>query len=169
MTTRRSFLQTMAGVTAAVAMDVLGLKAQATAGIKMIKATITKAIVNPAYATAQYEDVVVWSKGVSSRVQSPFVEPSSHENTGAFRYNLVDGKYVEQPLYKEVTEEIEVPDDGTWKAMDLFEDPRVRKVRTDWPEMGGKKTLTRMEIIQKCRPGHPPGPEWKPIDKPKVR
>lgn len=162
-TNRRSFIKLMAGVTAAVAMDVLGLKAQATTGVKMLKAKITRVIANPDYVNAEYEETFsyiyhpkVW-KTMRPAVSDPPFHSMRHN-----RYDLVDGEYVARTFYKEVVEEIEIPDDGSWKPMELLQDPAVRKVQTNWPREDGG-IYNRIEVVQRCLPGHVPGKGWEPI------
>jgi hypothetical protein len=152
-------MKLLSGATAAAAMTVLGLRETAAAALEAtskLKVKITKVVANPAYFSAEFEDTLIFNKG-------GVIKPAPTLNTGANRYDLIDGKYVPQPYFKEVTEEMEVEDDGSWRAMDAFADPAVRKVQTDWPDhMGGKSTFTRMEIVQKFPPGGAPK-GWVPI------
>lgn len=71
------------------AMEVCGMKPLAP---------VARAVVNPAYIAAQYEDVMIFSDKAAHWKMRP-ANPSERTDVPARRYNFEDGEWVQVPYY----------------------------------------------------------------------
>lgn len=94
---RRSLFKLLAGAAASCALEWGGVVEKVASLPKM------RVIVNPAYATATYESVIVFHEKAIGGLMRLANNPNPSQLP---RYDLEDGEFVEVPFYKEVPDEL---------------------------------------------------------------